>query len=125
MALVGQSQDNPVFVDAETFFVGKVVSLVDVDFGAAVNAKTGPDSTIQTVFEAIQNEGFNILGHGALHSTNAKMSIMLDGEYGADTYDGSNSETVAAHLEDVIQALGTVDGVNLASGAVAAKTFVL
>ena len=53
------------------------------------------------------------------------MSFMLEGEYGADTYDGSNSETVAAHLEDVIIALGTVDGINLASATVAAKTFVL
>ena len=52
-------------------------------------------------------------------------TVLPEGEYGADTYDGSNSETIAAHLEDVVQALGTVDSINLASASVAAKTFVL
>jgi hypothetical protein len=125
MALVGLSQDNPIRVDEEKFFIGKNVTLVDVDFGAAVNGSLGPDGAVQAVFEAIQGEGLNILGHGPLHSTNANMSLMIEGEFGSDTYDGSNSETIAAHLEDVIIALGTVDSINLASATVAAKTFVL
>ena len=125
MALVGLSQANPNRVDEEKFFIGKNLTFVDVDFGSAVNGSLGPAGAVEAVFEAIQGEGFNILGHGALHSTNANMSFMLEGEYGADTYDGSNSETVAAHLEDVIIALGTVDSINLASATVAAKTFVL
>ena len=50
---------------------------------------------------------------------------MIQDSKGTDTWDGSNSETFAAHLEDVIQALGTVDGVNLAGASVTAKTFVL
>ena len=37
-----------------------------------------------------------------------------------DTYDGSNSESLAAHLEDVVQALGTVDGINLAGAGITA-----
>lgn len=125
MALVGLSQDNPIRVDEEKFFIGKNVTLVDVDFGAAVNGSLGPDGAVQAVFEAIQGEGLNILGHGPLHSTNANMSLMIEGEFGSDTYDGSNSETIAAHLEDVIIALGTVDSINLASATVTAKTFVL
>ena len=124
MALVGLSQANPNRVDEEKFFIGKEVALVDVDFGAAVNGSLGPAGAVEAVFEAIQAQ-FNILGHGALHRTNQKMSFMLEGEYGADTYDGSNSETIAAHLEDVIIALGTVDSINLAGATVAAKTFVL
>ena len=51
------------------------------------------------------------------------MSIMVEGEYGSDKYDGTNSESLAAHLEDVIIALGTVDSINLASATVTAKTF--
>lgn len=125
MALVGLSQDNPIRVDEEKFFIGKNVTLVDVDFGAAVNGSLGPDGAVQAVFEAIQGEGLNILGHGPLHSTNANMSLMIEGEFGSDTYDGTNSETIAAHLEDVIIALGTVDSINLASATVTAKTFVL
>ena len=53
------------------------------------------------------------------------MSLMLEGEFGSDTYDGSNSESLAAHLEDVIIALGTVDSIDLSGATVAAKTFVL
>ena len=37
MALVGLSQSNPNRVDEEKFIIGKEVTLVDVDFGAAVN----------------------------------------------------------------------------------------
>jgi hypothetical protein len=127
MALVGLSQSNPIRVDEEKFFIGKEVALVDVDFGAAVNGSLGPAGAVEAVFEAIQGEGVNILGHGPLHSTNANMSLMIEGEYGSDTYDGSNSESLAAHLEDVIKALGTVDGINLgaAGSSVTAKTFVL
>jgi|MDTE01.3.fsa_nt_gb hypothetical protein len=127
MALVGLSQSNPIRVDEEKFFIGKNVTLVDVDFGAAVNGSLGPAGAVEAVFEAIQGEGVNILGHGPLHSTNANMSLMIEGEYGSDTYDGSNSESLAAHLEDVIKALGTVDGINLgaAGSSVTAKTFVL
>ena len=51
--------------------------------------------------------------------------MMIEGEYGTDTYDGSNSESIAAHLEDVVQALGTVDGINLGGTSIAAKAFAL
>ena len=50
---------------------------------------------------------------------------MVEGEYGSDKYDGTNSESLAAHLEDVIIALGTVDSIDLTSATVTAKTFVL
>lgn len=125
MALVGLSQSNPNRVDEEKFFIGKEVALVDVDFGAAVNGSLGPDGAVEAVFEAINGEGINILGHGPLHSTNVNISLMLEGEYGSDTYDGSNSESIAAHLEDVIIALGTVDTIDLSAATVTAKTFVL
>ena len=125
MALVGLSQSNPNRVDEEKFFIGKEVTLVDVDFGAAVNGSLGPAGAVEAVFEAIQGEGVNILGHGPLHSTNVNMSLMLEGEYGSDTYDGSNSESLAAHLEDVMIALGTVDSIDLSAATVVAKTFVL
>ena len=125
MALVGLSQANPNRVDEEKFFIGKEVTLVDLDFGAAVNGSMGPAGAVEAVFEAIQGEGLNSLGHGPLHTTNVNMSLMLEGEFGADTYDGSNSETLAAHLEDVIIALGTVDSIDLTAATVVAKTFVL
>ena len=75
--------------------------------------------------DAIQGAGFNIVIIGALHSADNNISVCVEGEYGTDTYDGSASETLAAHLEDVLIALGTVDSVNFASATVTAKTYVL
>ena len=122
---MAQTKVAPTFVDEDTFFVGKKVSLIEITYPGAVNAKTGPESTIQAVHNAIMGAGFNILGYGALTDTNTVSAMMIEGEYGADTYDGSNSETLAAHLEDVIIASGTVDSINLASATVAAKAFAL
>ena len=122
---MAQTKVNPVYVNEEKFFIGLKPTFFEVTFGAAVNAKTGPSSTIQTVIHAILNENLSILGMSALYDTNQTIAFMVDGEKGTDTYDGSNSETLAAHLEDVIIALGTVDSINLASATVAAKTFVL
>ena len=122
---MAQTKVNPTYVDEEKFFIGLKPTFFEVTFGAAVNAKTGPTSTIQTVIHAILNENLSILGMSALYDTNQTIAFMVDGEKGTDTYDGSNSETLAAHLEDVIQALGTVDGVNLAGASCTAKTFVL
>jgi len=122
---MAQTKVAPTFVDEDTFFVGKVVTLIEITYPADVSSKTGPSSAIQKCHEAIMGAGFNILGYGALTDTGTVSAMMIEGEYGTDTYDGSSSETLAAHLEDVIQALGTVDGINHASTAVAAKAFAL
>ena len=122
---MAQTKVAPIFVDEDTFFIGKKVQLIEITYAAAVNAKTGPESAIQATHNAIMGAGFNILGYGALTDTNTVSAMRIEGEYGADTYDGSNSETLAAHLEDVIIALGTVDSINLASATVAAKAFAL
>ena len=122
---MAQTKVAPTFVDEDTFFVGKTVTLIEITYPGAVNAKTGPESTIQAVHNAIMGAGFNILGYGALTDTNTVSAMMIEGEYGSDTYDGSNSETLAVHLEDVVQALGTVDGINLGGTSIAAKAFAL
>lgn len=122
---MAQTKVAPVFVDADTFFIGKTVTLIEITYPGAVNAKTGPESAIQKCHEAIMGAGFNILGFGALTDTNTVSAMMIEGEYGTDTYDGSNSESLAVHLEDVVQALGTVDGINLGGTSIAAKAFAL
>tara|TARA_B100002019_G_C21227318_1_gene578052 strand:- start:1025 stop:1396 length:372 start_codon:yes stop_codon:yes gene_type:complete len=120
---MAQTKVAPIFDDNDTFFIGKTVTLIEVTYPANVTSKTGPESAIQKCHEAIMGAGFNILGYGKLTSTGTVQAMMIEGEYGTDTYDGSNSETLAVHLEDVIQALGTVDGINHASTTVLAKAF--
>lgn len=122
---MAQTKVNPVYVNEEKFMIGLKPTFFEVTFGAAVNAKTGPSSTIQTVIHAILNENLSILGMSALYDTNQTIAFMVDGEKGTDTYDGTNSETLAVYLQSVIRALGTVDSINLASATVTAKTFVL
>lgn len=119
------TRTNPATFGTDVNFLGKTLTHVDIDFGAAVTAKLGPASAVAKTFEAIAGAGVNVVIIGPLHSTDNNVSIAVEGEFGTDTYDGTNSETIAAHLEDVVQALGTVDGVNLASATVTAKTYVL
>jgi len=119
------TRTNPADFGKEVKLLGKNHNQLKIEFGAGVNAKVGPTSAVAKTFEAIAGAGVNVVIIGPLHSTNNNVSIAVEGEFGTDTYDGSNSETIAAHLEDVVQALGTVDGVNLASATVTAKTYVL
>ena len=99
----------------------KKLTIFEVDFGAAVNAKTGPNSTIAQVIRAIGDVS-TIVIRGDLHSTNQVMTFAIEQENTTDTFDGTNPETLVAHIEDLIQGLGTVDGINLASAAVTPKT---
>ena len=103
------------------FFIGKPCTFLMVDFGAAVDAKTGPESTIARVIREIADSA-EILIKGDLHGSNQIMSFLVAHGNEADTYDGSNSETLAQHIEDKIQAAGTVDGINLASATCVVKT---
>ena len=102
---------------------GKVFAGIQLDFGADVSAKLAVGGAVDVVMKAIMNEGLTPLAIGTVNAVGGAgqgLKVIFEGEHGTDTYDGSNSETLAAHLEDVVQALGTVDGVNLASATVAA-----
>ena len=117
---------HPTAVDTATveYFIGRDnvnMLLFELDFGAAVNAKTGPVSTIAKAIEAVAGE-CTVLIKGDLHSTNQVMTFLVEHGNQSDTYDGSTDEAFAAHLEDVVQALGTVDSINLASSSITAKT---
>ena len=93
---------------------------------ATVAAKTGPNSVLAKVHELIQGNGFNIIGFGAMTNTATVQPLMIEGDYGTDKYDGTNSETLAAHIEDLIIGLGNdVDEVDCTAVTVAAKTFAL
>ena len=102
---------------------GKVIAGIQIDFGADVSAKLAVGSTVDATLKAIMNEGLTAFAIGAVDNTGGTgqgLKVLFEGEHGTDTYDGSNSESLAAHLEDVVQAVGTVDGVNLGSAAITA-----
>lgn len=123
------TKSNPVIVSTRgRAFTGKTLNKFTVDIVAAVDlasANMGPGGAFQAITRAIA-QNVTIVGHSALRtngSGNGRMfDVLVEGEFGTDTYDGTNSETLAAHLEDVIQGLGTVNSVDLSSATVTAAT---
>lgn len=110
----GQDQVNPAAVTQPFSTVGKELTFCRVPAGTALTGKTGPGSTIEAIINAVQTCG-TILHMGALHTSDQNIDFILEGSIpltGADV----NSVTAA------INALGTVDSVNLGSVTVTAVT---
>ena len=60
---------------------------------------------------------------GVLKNSGTELTVgvvALGGDFGTGTWDGTNSESFAAHLEDLVQASGNLQSVNNASTTVAA-----
>jgi hypothetical protein len=121
-------------VVAPFFKNGVTLQFFQIDFGADVSAMLDSDSTgfpnaprspVAVALEAIaQVATIEVIGTvDSTGGTGQGLRIAVaapGGAYGTDTYDGTNSETFAAHLEDLVQAAGTHQGVNLASAGVTA-----
>jgi len=109
-------------------FLGKTIDKYTVDIVAAVDlssANMGPGGAFQAIISAMSRIT-TIVGVSALRTNGSgagrMFDVMIEGEFGTDTYDGTNSETLAAHLEDEVQGLGTVNSVNLGSATVTRAT---
>ncbi len=114
---------------------GVTLQFFNIDFGADVSAmldtdltNANPRSPVAVALEAIaQVATIEVIGtvqnNGNGAGNDLRIAVAaIGGAYGTDTWDGTNSETFAAHLEDLVQAAGTHQGVNLASAAVTAYT---
>ena len=118
---------TPTKANTTDHFSGKEITAVTVDF--AVNGtdfsstEMGAEGAVQAAIRRLTQIATPII-ITKLRSDGSNagqvFDMIFEGAFGEDTYDGSNSETLAAHLEDVVIALGTVDGINLASATVAA-----
>lgn len=109
-------------------FTGKTLNKFTVDIVAATDlsaANMAPGGAFQAILTALAQNA-TIVGYSALRTNGSgagrMFDVLVEGEFGTDTYDGTNSETFAAHLEDLVQALGTVNSVDLSSATVAAAT---
>lgn len=109
---------NPVFdIDQPRSFLSKTISSFAVDLNVDASGSNAPYEALDRVLQTIALSA-TIVMHSALTGTGQLMTVFLEGEFPTDTYDGTNSETFAAHLEDTIQALGTVDGLDLSTATV-------
>lgn len=122
---------NPELANRSRSFLGKSLDMFTVDF--AVNgtnfgtAEMGPNESVDVVLRTIATMA-TIVGHSALRSDGVNpgqvMDVYIEGDFPTDFYDGTNSETLAVHLEDLIQAIGTnnANGINLGSATVTQGT---
>lgn len=113
---------NPTF-DPTTprCFLGKTLSAFAVDFNVDADGSTGPNGAVAKVLQTIADRA-TVVMYSDITGTGELMTVFVEGEFGTSTWDGTNSETFAAHLEDTIIALGTVDSIDLSGTTVTAGT---
>ena len=106
---------------------GPTLQFFTLTFPSAINAKLGATaagvrSPVVAALDAIaQVCSIEIIGSPQNSNTEISIGIVaLGGEFGTDYWDGTNSETFAAHLEDLVQASGNLQSVNNASTTVVA-----
>ena len=79
--------------------IGKDISIFSLDYIVAIDGSAGPSGAQQAVLQAIQ-ESRVILAAGPLSNSNTEQTFIIEGE-------------LDSGLQARIQALGTVDGVDL------------
>lgn len=137
---------NPTLSNDTNHFSGKTITAVTVDMAVNgtnfANTELGPNGAIQQVIAAMSKEATPII-ITKLRSDGSNdgqvMDFIYEGEFGTDTYDGTNSESFAAYLQTEIRLLtaagarsaatiaesgesANVSGVNLSSATVVAAT---
>lgn len=91
------------------------ITYIEVDYLAAVNAKTGPESALAACYKTIGRFG-TIIYLGPLFDSNTKQIIGIEGIVGDDE-DVADFATLTV-MQTAIRALGTVDGLNFGSATV-------
>ena len=122
---------NPTKANTTDHLSGKTITAVTVDF--AVNGtnfastEMGPLGAVQIAIATMTQEATPII-ITKLRSDGSNdgqvFDMVFEGEFGTDTYDGTNSEAFAAYLQTVIRLATSVGAgpVNLSSATVVAAT---
>ena len=94
-------------------FVGtKPLTILLIDFGANATAEVGANETIQAVFEIIQKYA-TIVIRGDLFDTGSQMAVLIETpNETADWNSDSSATTLAANIQNEVQALGAGYGNN-------------
>ena len=88
------------------------ITYVEIDYLAAVNGKTGPESTLAAVYNMLGRFG-TIVYQGPLFDGNTRQIIGIEGLVGDDE-DVADFGTLTV-IQTALQALGTVDSIDLSS----------
>jgi hypothetical protein len=109
---------NPIFDAAQPrAFLEKTISEFTVTT-ADISGSTAPGGAIDALVKTMGLTA-TVVAHSAMGTANV---FWLAGEFPDDDYLGAGVVAIEAAIEDNIQALGTVDSINLATATVAAGT---
>lgn len=96
-------------------FIGKEVTMLAIDFNVDAD---GSAKAMEAALNTIQRYG-NILMAGAVYGTGQQIDVILEGDLSGSDYksaDETVTGTVAAAMAEDLLNLGTIDGVNFATG---------
>lgn len=109
---------NPIIEVRSRSFLGKTLDMYTVDIAnhaVDMDDEMNPGEVFELLITTIGSMA-TIVGISENRTDGSNDGQLIDfyveGDFGTDTYDGTNSETFAAHLEDLIQALGATAGSN-------------
>jgi len=107
---------NPILRNESRSFNGKSVTHLTLSVSPDITGSTGPDGAIQEILQTV-TENATLVMAGAVSASG--MEVFIEGVFPSSDY-GTNSDlTFAEHLEDQLQALGTVDSLDLSGTTVA------
>ena len=123
---------NPTKLNTTDHLSGKTITAVTVDF--AVNAtdfsatEMGPLGAVQAAIATMTQEATPIIitklrADGGANAGQV-FDMVFEGEFGTDTYDGTNSEAFAAYLQTVVRLLDAAgsNDIDLSNATVVAAT---
>lgn len=113
------ARTNPVATTTNFENVGKDISFFTVDYINAVNGSAGPNGAQAAVLRIIMQQ-HTIIAAGPLLDSNTQQTFAIEGPL--YTPQGGTAATGGDTLQARIRALGTVDGVALASATVTEQT---
>ena len=115
--MAGITKTNPKVADiiGELRAWGKEVTVLAVDFNVDADGST---LAMEAALNTISRYG-NIVMAGAVYGTGQQIDLIIEGDLAGSDYvsaDGTVEGTVAAAMAEDLLNLGTVDGVNFATG---------
>ena len=115
--MAGITKTNPKVADiiGELRAWGKEVTMLAVDFNVDADGST---LAMEAALNTISRYG-NIVMAGAVYGTGQQIDLIIEGDLAGSDYvsaDGTVTGTVAAAMAEDLINLGTVDGVNFATG---------
>ena len=112
------TKTNPAIEVRSRSFMGKTLDMYTLDIAnhaVDMDNEMDPGEAFDILLRTIGTMA-TIVGYSENRSDGSnngqRIDFYVEGDFGTDTYDGTNSEPFAAHLEDLIQGLGSSVGSN-------------